>query len=70
MSPTLQPGSVAACSVAELLRRYFEEEVVEKSCEGCGGANLPHELRHRIRRLPRVLALHMKRFQVQTALGP
>lgn len=37
---------------------------MEKSCEGCGGANLAHRLRHTLRRLPRVLVLHMKRFKV------
>ncbi|KAL4457464.1 hypothetical protein ABPG75_012329 [Micractinium tetrahymenae] len=63
--PEAQAGSVAACSVTQLLRSYFkEEEEVEKSCEACGGANLPHALRHSIRRLPRVLVLHIKRFQV------
>jgi len=36
---------------------------VEKSCEGCGGANVAHRLRHTLRRLPRVLVLHMKRFK-------
>ena len=46
-----------------------QEEEVEKSCESCGGANLPHSLRHTIRRLPRVLVLHMKRFKVRKG-GP
>ena len=41
-----------------------QEEEVEKSCEGCSGANLAHRLRHTLRRLPRVLVLHMKRFKV------
>lgn len=37
---------------------------MEKSCEGCGAASAPHALRHTLRRLPRVLVLHMKRFKV------
>lgn len=37
---------------------------MEKTCDGCGGANLAHRLRHTLRRLPRVLVLHMKRFKV------
>ena len=41
----------------------LQEEEVEKSCEGCCGANVAHRLRHTLRRLPRVLVLHMKRFK-------
>lgn len=37
---------------------------MEKRCESCGEASAPHRLRHSIKRMPRVLALHMKRFQV------
>ncbi|KAI3436489.1 hypothetical protein D9Q98_005906 [Chlorella vulgaris] len=63
--PEAQPGgSALVSSVWQLLRDYFKEEEVEKSCEECGGSNLPHGLRHSIRRLPRVLCLHMKRFKV------
>ena len=42
----------------------MQEETVEKSCDACGAANAPHALRHLVRRLPRVLALHLKRFKV------
>lgn len=42
-----------------------QDEEVEKSCEACGAANLPHCLRHTLRRLPRVLVLHMKRFKAK-----
>lgn len=47
----------------------LQDEEVEKSCEGCGAANLPHRLRHTLRRLPRVLVLHMKRFKASLFVG-
>jgi ubiquitin C-terminal hydrolase len=57
----------ALCYAVQLPARLPcpQEEEVEKSCESCGGSNLPHNLRHTIRRLPRVLVLHMKRFKVR-----
>lgn len=36
-----------------------------KDCEGCGAEGAPHVIRHVLRRLPRVLVLHLKRFQVR-----
>lgn len=50
------------------LPALLQEEEVEKDCEGCGGANQPHSLRHTIRRLPRILVLHMKRFKARGLL--
>ncbi|PSC75195.1 UPF0187 chloroplastic [Micractinium conductrix] len=44
----------------------FAEEEVEKACEACGGASVAHALRHAVKRLPRVLVLHLKRFNVYT----
>lgn len=43
----------------------LQEEAVTKDCEGCGAAGAPHSIRHVLRRLPRVLVLHLKRFQVR-----
>ena len=41
-----------------------QNETVEKTCEGCGAENVKHSVHHVLRRLPRVLALHFKRFRV------
>lgn len=38
---------------------------MEKTCEGCGAENAAHHVHHMLRRLPRVLALHFKRFRVR-----
>lgn len=51
-----------------LLEGYFAEESVDKACEGCGAGSVAHAALRRVRRLPRILALHVKRFQV--TLGP
>ena len=37
---------------------------MEKACEACGGGGVAHTLRHAVKRLPRVLVLHLKRFKV------
>jgi ubiquitin carboxyl-terminal hydrolase 26/29/37 len=47
-----------------MLSSYFQEENVDKGCEGCGAECINHTVRHRIKRLPQILALHVKRFQV------
>eukprot|EP00887_Chlorella_sp_A99_P002774 scaffold6.g2774.t1 len=62
------PASVPP-SLDSLLRRYFQDEEVDKACESCGAACVRHALRHRVRRLPRVLALHLKRFRVVPGPG-
>ncbi len=48
------------------LRLVFsaQDETVEKSCDKCGAKDVSHRVHHVIRRLPRVLVLHLKRFQV------
>ena len=43
---------------------HLQDETVEKTCEGCGAENVKHSVHHVLRRLPRVLALHFKRFRV------
>jgi len=47
-----------------MLSSYFQEESVDKGCEECGAECVKHTVRHRIKRLPQILALHVKRFQV------
>jgi hypothetical protein len=37
---------------------------LDKRCEECGAEGAAHQVQHSIKRLPQVLALHMKRFQV------
>lgn len=60
----------APCFTARLLHSAVavQEEVVEKACEHCGGANVAHTLRHAVQRLPRVLCLHLKRFKARRRL--
>lgn len=70
LSLELPPGvdEVARLHTQTLLQDHLQDEEVEKSCEGCGAENVPHAVHHVLRRLPRVLALHFKRFRAQ--LGP
>ncbi|GAB4820867.1 hypothetical protein N2152v2_007913 [Parachlorella kessleri] len=62
--PQTDPGSVLLPDVNELLLSYFKDEELVKRCERCGVEEAAHRMRHTIKRLPRVLALHMKRFQL------
>ena len=48
----------------EMLSAFFAEEELEKACEGCGAERAAHAVRLRIARMPRVLMLHLKRFQM------
>ena len=54
------------CSVTACLRKFSEEEMLcgrnKFDCEKCGGLQ-EAERRIMIKRLPRILALHLKRFQ-------
>lgn len=58
------PNSSVPMDISNLLRLYFREETVDKACEACGATGARHMLRHSLHRLPRVLALHLKRFRV------
>lgn len=53
-------------SIQQLMEAHFEDTCVEYTCETCGSHT--STIRHHIRRLPRVLVLHLKRFRfdVQT----
>ena len=52
-------------SIQELLRRYFQEEEIEYNCEHCDSqAAVVHK---RLVTLPRVLILHLKRFDTMLA---
>jgi ubiquitin C-terminal hydrolase len=57
-------ATVVPPGLDSMLSSYFQEESVEKGCEGCGAECVQHTVRHRIKRLPQILALHVKRFQV------
>lgn len=60
-------GSGPSAASPVKLRHGFppQEETVTKDCDGCGAGGVPHSIRHVLRRLPRVLVLHLKRFQVR-----
>ena len=58
------PGPRGAAALPELLSAFFCEENLEKDCAECGARNTPHAVRLRIKRMPRVLVLHLKRFQM------
>ena len=60
---TVPPG------VDAMLSTYFKEESIEKGCEGCGAECVEHNVCHTIKRLPQILALHVKRFQVAIRSG-
>ncbi|MEW5311292.1 MAG: hypothetical protein WDW38_003020 [Sanguina aurantia] len=51
-------------TLQSLLAAHFKEEDFEKSCEGCGAAKAVHSVAFQVRRLPRVLVVHLKRFDV------
>eukprot|EP00879_Flechtneria_rotunda_P015876 GHRR01016603.1.p1 GENE.GHRR01016603.1~~GHRR01016603.1.p1 ORF type:complete len:826 (+),score=340.63 GHRR01016603.1:294-2771(+) len=52
-----------------LLADYFAPEEIEMNCEACGGVAGKHKEERSVRRLPRVLVVHLKRFQVQVLAG-
>ena len=43
--------------------------MVDKTCEKCGEKSVAHNVQHRIRRLPRVLMVHIKRFRHESLGG-
>eukprot|EP00029_Vermamoeba_vermiformis_P008054 TRINITY_DN3661_c0_g1_i1.p2 TRINITY_DN3661_c0_g1~~TRINITY_DN3661_c0_g1_i1.p2 ORF type:complete len:205 (-),score=35.76 TRINITY_DN3661_c0_g1_i1:448-1062(-) len=48
-------------NIQHLFDMFFEDEDIEKKCEKCGHGRAV--IQHRFHRLPRVLALHLKRFK-------
>jgi ubiquitin C-terminal hydrolase len=58
-----RPGRPSV-GLPEMLSSFFAEEELEKACEGCGAERAAHAVRLRIARMPRVLMLHLKRFQM------
>jgi hypothetical protein len=52
-----------------LLANFFAQETIEKDCEACGAVGAEHLQQHAVRRLPRVLVVHLKRFQWQVLDG-
>lgn len=58
-------ATIGLKDVADLRIAFqMQDEDLEKSCEKCGAKDVKHRVRHTLRRLPRVLILHLKRFQV------
>jgi hypothetical protein len=49
--------------LSALLANHFNAETCEKACEGCGAAEVQHQVQHAVRRLPRVLVVQLKRFK-------
>ena len=47
-----------------MLSGYFSDHPVDKDCEHCGAKNERHNERLRIKRLPHIMVLHVKRFKV------
>ena len=52
-------------TIADLLRTFFADDALEVSCEECDSQRAT--VVHRIAQLPRVLMLHLKRFEMGTA---
>jgi uncharacterized UBP type Zn finger protein len=48
-------------NIQHLFDMFLEDEDIEKKCEKCGHGRAV--IQHRFHRLPRVLALHLKRFK-------
>lgn len=48
--------------ISKLLRFYFSDELIDYTCEKCNGDQ--SILSHRFQKLPRVLVLHLKRYDV------
>lgn len=60
------PFSGTSGSIGDMLSQYFRDDQLEKHCEKCSAqCNVVHTVKHNIKRLPRVLALHVKRFQME-----
>ncbi|KAL1518535.1 hypothetical protein AB1Y20_002824 [Prymnesium parvum] len=49
-------------TTADLLRTFFADDVLEVACEKCSAQSAT--VRHRICQLPRILMLHLKRFEM------
>ena len=61
--------TVVPLGLDAMLSSYFAEEELEKGCEGCEAECIGHTVRRKINRLPQILALHVKRFQVSMTPG-
>ena len=49
-------------TTAQLLQTFFADDELEVGCEACGEQRAT--VRHRVSQLPRVLMLHLKRFEM------
>lgn len=57
--PMPVPVHARACPCA-----CVQAEELEKACEACGAANVRHSMTHALARAPRVLVVHLKRFNL------
>ena len=55
------PDVPTSRSISDLLDKHFAVEAVNKDCDTCKSSNAPHTIETTIRKLPRVLVLHLKR---------
>ncbi|GLC35870.1 hypothetical protein PLESTB_000514400 [Pleodorina starrii] len=60
---SLQLPAHGTVNLQDLVSEYLKEETIDKNCDGCSpSAPVPHTAQHHFWRLPRVLAVHIKRF--------
>jgi len=62
--PESSERELVPLGVDAMLDAFFREESVNKQCEKCHMDDVEHTVRRKIKRMPRVLALHLKRFKV------
>ncbi|XP_061193163.1 ubiquitin carboxyl-terminal hydrolase 37-like isoform X1 [Saccostrea echinata] len=62
--PRKRTGSTP-CTIQNALDLFFKKEAIEYRCEKCGCCKA--EVSHKFTRLPRVLILHLKRYNYNTA---
>lgn len=46
-----------------------QDEEVDKACEKCSASSATHKVHHAVQRLPEVLVVHLKRFNLEPMEG-